>query len=220
MTTALVIGLVVSIPVGLIAAVRQYSWIDYLSNVTGLATVSVPGFFVGLAGLYLFGVKLGWLPTAGMVTPEAPASVGDVVRHLVLPATVLGLAEAAPLIRYTRASVLDVLHEDYVKTARAKGLREWRVLVRHAFPNALIPLITVVALQFPSLVGGAVVIEQVFAWPGMGTLAITAIFGRDYPTILALAAARPDDRDHRPQPQLRGRRPARRPRPPPGVGRP
>jgi peptide/nickel transport system permease protein len=186
MSTALLIGLVVSIPLGIIAAVKQYSWIDYLSNVAGLAMISVPGFFVALGALYIFGVKLHWLPTAGMFTPGEPRSLGDSARHLILPATVLGLAEAASLIRYARSSMLEVIHQDFVVTARAEGLHERLILIRHALRNALIPLITIVALQLPSLLGGSVIIERIFAWPGLGTLAITAIFARDYPVIMAI----------------------------------
>jgi peptide/nickel transport system permease protein len=186
MSTALLIGIVVSIPLGIAAAVKQYSWIDYLSNVLGLAMVSVPGFFVALGALYVFGVKLQWLPTAGMFTPAEPRTFGDSFRHLILPATVLGLAEAAALIRYARASMLEVLHQDFIVTARAKGLRERVILLRHALRNALIPLITIIALQLPGLIGGSVIIERIFAWPGLGTLAVDAIFARDYPIILAI----------------------------------
>ena len=121
-----------------------------------------------------------------MATIGAPSSIGDRLQHLILPALVLGLASAAPLIRYTRSSMLEVIHQDFVRTARAKGLSERAAILRHALRNALIPVITVVALQIPGLVGGSVIIEQIFAWPGLGTLAISSIFGRDYPTIMAI----------------------------------
>jgi peptide/nickel transport system permease protein len=186
MATALAIGVAVAIPLGVISAVKQYSALDYSIGLVGLLMISIPGFFLGLAAIYVFGVRLGVLPTAGMVTVGAEPSAGDLLQHLILPATVLGLAEAAPLIRYARSSMLEVIRQDYVRVARAKGLGEWAVIGRHALNNALIPLITVVALQFPVLVGGSVIIEQIFAWPGMGTLAISAIFGRDYPVIMAI----------------------------------
>jgi peptide/nickel transport system permease protein len=186
MGTALLIALVVGIPTGILAAVKQYSWLDYLSNAIGLAVISVPGFFIGLAGIYIFALRYPLLPTAGMSTIGAPPSLPDRLHHLVLPAAVLGLAEAAPLIRYARSSMLEVIHQDFVRTARAKGLNARAVLIRHALRNALIPVITVVALELPSLVGGAVIIEQIFSWPGVGSLAISAIFGRDYPTIMAI----------------------------------
>jgi len=185
MLAAMAIGIGVGVPIGILSAVKQYSFLDYLSTLLGLVMISVPSFFLGLGGIYLLSLKLGWLPTAGMVTIGAPPSLLDSLHHLVLPAAVLGLAQAAPLIRYARSSMLEVIRQDYVKTARAKGLFERAVLLGHALPNALIPIITVIALHLPALVGGTVIIEQIFAWPGMGTLAITAIFGRDYPVIMA-----------------------------------
>jgi peptide/nickel transport system permease protein len=184
MLTALAIGIVVGVPVGTLSAVKQYSWLDYIATIFGLIMISVPSFFLGLGGIYLLSLRLGWLPTAGMATIGAPPSFPDALHHLFLPAMVLGLAQAAPLIRYARSSMLEVIRQEYVRTARAKGLRERLVMARHALPNALIPIITVVALNLPALIGGTVIIEQIFAWPGMGTLAITAIFGRDYPVLM------------------------------------
>ncbi len=186
MFTALLIAVLVGVPIGVLAAVKQYSWLDYVSNLAGLAVISIPGFFLGLMAIYVFALKLQVLPTAGMATVGEEPSLLDQLRHLILPALVLGLAEAAPIIRYARSSMLEVIHQDYVRVARAKGLPEWVVLGVHALRNALIPLITVVALQLPALVGGAVIIEQIFNWPGMGSLAISAIFSRDYPTIMAI----------------------------------
>lgn len=185
MLTAMAIGIGIGVPIGILSAVRQYSFLDYFATILGLVMISVPSFFLGLGGIYLLSLKLGWLPTAGMVTIGTPPSFLDSLRHLILPASVLGLAQAAPLIRYARSSMLEVIRQDYVKTARAKGLLERTVLLSHALPNALIPIITVVALHLPALVGGTVIIEQIFAWPGMGTLAINAIWERDYPVIMA-----------------------------------
>lgn len=186
MGTALLLSLLIAVPVGVLSALRQYSPLDYIVTVLGFAAVAVPGFFLGLVAIYLFALKLGWLPTAGMNTIGQPITLADSFKHLVLPATVLGLAEAAPLIRYVRSSMLEVVRQEYVTVARAKGLRESVVIVRHALRNALIPLITVVALNVPRLLGGTVIIEAIFAWPGMGTLAITAVRGRDYPVIMAV----------------------------------
>jgi peptide/nickel transport system permease protein len=121
-----------------------------------------------------------------MSTIGQPNTFVDSFKHLILPAAVLGLAEAAPLIRYTRSSMLEVIRQDYVNTARAKGLRERAVILRHALRNALIPLVTVVALNLPRLLGGTVIVEAIFTWPGMGTLAIDAVRGRDYPIIMAI----------------------------------
>src|SRR5262249_14784903 len=159
--TALVIAIIVGIPVGILSAVKQYSVLDYVSTVSGLIMISVPSFFLGLAGIYLLSVKLGWLPTAGMATIGAPPSLLDSLHHLVLPAAVLGLAQAALLIRYSRASMLEVIRKDYVRTAWAKGLHDRAVILRHTLPNALIPIITVIALHLPSLVAGTVIIEQI-----------------------------------------------------------
>ena len=186
MLLALTIALLVAIPAGVISALKQYSLLDYIVTAFGFLAISIPSFFLALAAIYVFAVKLGWLPAAGMYTVGQPPTLGDALRHLVLPATVLGLAQAAPLIRYTRSGMLEVIRQDYVTVARAKGLGERLVIFRHALRNALIPLVTVVALQLPALLGGTVIIEAVFAWPGMGTLAITAIRGRDYPTIMAI----------------------------------
>jgi peptide/nickel transport system permease protein len=186
MLLALTIALLVAVPAGVVSALKQYSLLDYIVTAFGFLAISIPSFFLGLAAIYIFAVKFGWLPAAGMYTVGQRPTVGDALRHIVLPATVLGLAQAAPLIRYTRSGMLEVIRQDYVTVARAKGLAERLVIFRHALRNALIPLVTVVALQLPALLGGTVIIESVFAWPGMGTLAITAIRGRDYPTIMAI----------------------------------
>ncbi|HEX5417785.1 MAG TPA: ABC transporter permease [Chloroflexota bacterium] len=186
MLTALILAIVVAIPVGVLSALKQYSILDYVVTIAGFAAVCIPSFFLGLLGIYIFALRLGWLPTAGMATVGQPPSFVDAVRHLILPAVVLGLAEAAPLIRYARSSLLEVIRQDYVTVARAKGLGERAVLYRHALRNALIPLVTVIALRLPRLLGGTVIVEAVFAWPGMGTLAITAVRERDYPVIMAI----------------------------------
>lgn len=186
MLTVQILALFIAVPIGILSAVRQYSMLDYLATIFGFASISIPSFFLALVGIYIFAVKLRWLPTAGMRTIGEPPSLLDSLHHLILPAAVLGLAQAAPLIRYTRSSMLETIRQDYVRVARAKGLAEHVVIYRHALRNALIPLVTVVALTLPQLLGGTVIIEQVFSWPGMGTLAITAVRGRDYPTIMAI----------------------------------
>jgi peptide/nickel transport system permease protein len=186
MLTVQLISLAIAIPIGIISALRQYSFLDYLVSVLGFAAISIPSFFLALGGIYIFGLRLGWLPTAGMRTIGEDPSFWDSVHHLILPAGVLGLANAAPLIRYVRSSMLEVVRQEYVGVARAKGLSERAVILRHAARNALIPLITVVALGLPAIVGGTVIIETIFAWPGMGQLAITAVRARDYPMIMAL----------------------------------
>jgi len=186
MSTALLLSLIIAVPLGVLSAIRQYSFLDYFATVSGFTAISIPSFFLSLAAIYVFALKLNWLPSSGMVTVGQTATFGDGAKHLILPALVLGLAEAAPLIRYTRSSMLEVIRQDYVTTARAKGLREGAVIWRHALRNALIPLVTIVALNLPRLLGGTVIIEAIFAWPGMGTLAITAVQARDYPVIMAI----------------------------------
>jgi peptide/nickel transport system permease protein len=186
MGTALLLSLIIAVPLGVLSAIRQYSFLDYFATVSGFTAISIPSFFLSLAAIYIFALKLNWLPSSGMTTVGQPATFGDGAKHLILPALVLGLAEAAPLIRYTRSSMLEVIRQDYVTTARAKGLREGAVIWRHALRNALIPLVTIIALNLPRLLGGTVIIEAIFAWPGMGTLAITAVQARDYPVIMAI----------------------------------
>lgn len=186
MLAAQIIAIIISIPVGVMSALRQYSLLDYGATVLGFAAISVPSFFLSLGGIYLFALKLPLLPAGGMVTVGQDPTIADALWHLILPAFVLGLAEAAPLIRYTRSSMLEVIRQDYVRTATAKGLRERTVVYQHALRNALIPLVTVIALNLPRLLGGTVIVEAIFAWPGMGTLAITAVRARDYPVIMAI----------------------------------
>ena len=183
MGTALLLALIIGVPLGLLAAIRQYSVLDYTSTVVSLATISTPSFFLGLAAIYIFSLKLNLVPTSGMFTAGEPRSLGDDLHHLILPAAILGLNLAGPFVRYARSSLLDVIGQDYLTTARSKGLHARLVIVRHAFPNALIPLITVIGIQVPALFAGAVVVEQIFSWPGMGQLALAAITQRDYPVL-------------------------------------
>lgn len=187
MTSALVVALVVGITGGVFAALRRNSGPDYAISTVSLAVVSVPSFFLALVGVYLFGLRLGILPTAGINDPGG--GWGQAFRHLVLPAGILGLSAAAGYVRWSRSSMLDVLGQDFLVTARSKGLSPGRVVMRHAFHNALIPLVTVVALNIPSMFGGAVIIEDIFAWPGMGRMAVDAIANRDYPVLMGFIMA-------------------------------
>ena len=186
MGLALLLSLIVGVPLGILAAVRRNTIVDYLTAVFSLGTISIPPFFLGIAVIYLFTLRWNLLPSAGMSTPGA-ATLGDLLRHLVLPVLILGLAAAGPIARYTRSGLIGELGEDYVRTAEAKGASRARVVLRHAFRNSLIPLITVVALAIPGLLAGAVVIEQVFAWPGMGQLAISSISQNDYPVVIGFS---------------------------------
>jgi peptide/nickel transport system permease protein len=184
MGTALLLAVMVGVPIGLLAAIRQYSVLDYTSAILSLATISTPSFFVGLAAIYVFSLKLNLLPTSGMFSAGAPRSVLDDLHHLVLPTAILGLNLAGPFVRYARSSLLEVIRQDYLTTARAKGLHAAMVVLQHALPNALIPLITVIGIQVPALFAGAVVVEQIFSWPGMGQLALASITQRDYPVLM------------------------------------
>jgi peptide/nickel transport system permease protein len=179
MTTAIVLAIVVGVPLGVVSALRPYSRLDYVLTTITMMLSAAPTFVLGLAGIYLFAVWLDLLPSGGIQTLGRPNTVADFVSHLILPASVVGLASAAPLLRYTRAAMLDVLNSDYVTTARAKGLLPPVVVLRHAFRNSLIPIITVIGILLPELVGGAVITEQIFAWPGMGQLAVRAASDRD-----------------------------------------
>jgi peptide/nickel transport system permease protein len=170
---AMLLALVIALPLGILAAVRKDSFTDRGAMLASLVGISMPNFWLGPLLIILFSLKLGWLPVSGR---EGPASI-------ILPAVTLGTAMAALLSRMTRSAMLDVLGEDYLRTARAKGLSERAVIVRHALRNALLPVLTIVGLQFGALLSGAVITENVFAWPGIGTLLIQAINARDYPLV-------------------------------------
>jgi peptide/nickel transport system permease protein len=184
MGSALVLALLVGIPVGMLAALRRNTWVDYTASFVSLLAISVPSFFLGLVGIYVFSLTLDWLPAGGLHT-TGQTGFGDLVKHLILPAAILGFAMMGPYVRYARSSMLDVLDQDYLTTARSKGLPFRRVIRRHGLPNALIPLVTVVAIQIPILLGGAVVIESIFAIPGIGQLVLDSIQSRNYPMVLA-----------------------------------
>lgn len=184
--TALLLSYLIGIPVGVIAATRRYSTTDYLATVLTFLGISLPTFFLGLAGIYVFSLRLRWLPVGGTMTLGGEGGFLDGLLHLILPASVLAVAGAGAVTRYVRSSMLEVLGQDFVRTARAKGLAEALVLRRHALRNALIPVITIAGLQVPALLAGAVITEQVFEWPGMGRLTIEAINQRDYPVMMAI----------------------------------
>jgi peptide/nickel transport system permease protein len=186
MGTSLLVAIALGVPLGILSAVRQYSLLDYLATIAGFVAISTPSFFLGLGLIYLVAVNLRLLPTSGMYTLGVDQSLGDLLAHLILPVTVLGLGQTPQILRYTRSSMLEVLRQEYVTTARAKGLPERIVLLRHTLRNALIPLITVVGLTLPNLLGGAVITEQIFQWPGMGWLAVRAVNGRDYPLLMGV----------------------------------
>jgi peptide/nickel transport system permease protein len=183
---ALLMSYVIGIPVGVLAAAKRYSAVDYLATVLTFLGISLPTFFLGLAGIYVFALRLRWLPVGGTMTLGGEGGFLDGLLHLALPATVLAVAAAGLVTRYVRSSMLEVMGQDYVRTARAKGVAEALVMRRHALRNALIPVITLAGLQIPALLAGAVITEQVFEWPGMGRLTIEAINQRDYPVLMGI----------------------------------
>lgn len=183
---SVLVAVTLGIAGGVAAAVRKGTWIDQTVTVAAFLSVATPPFFLGLALIYLFSLKLGILPTGGLGRLGGGGGPLDAVRHLVLPATVMALPLMAEVLRYTRGSMLDVLAFDFVRTAHGKGASPARVRYRHALRNALLPVITVTALAIPALLGGAIVTETVFQWPGLGTLTIEAVLQRDYPVILAV----------------------------------
>jgi len=201
MTTSLILSLVVAIPIGVISALKQYSKLDYLVTMGSFVGLSMPVFWFGIMMILVFGLKfkevgLPYLPVGGVVAARAyqipglgtvhPGTPLDRILHLTMPTIVLSLLYMAAWSRYTRASMLEVLRQDYVRTARAKGLRERIVVVKHAFRNALIPIITIVALQLPGLFTGAIMTETVFAYPGMGRLYYNAMTQSDWPVVMAI----------------------------------
>ncbi len=178
---ALTISVALALLLGVVAAVKQNTWVDQSAMTMALFGLSLPDFWVGLVMIYLFAVLLGWFPTGGYV--ELSKGVGPWLRSLIMPATALGLAQLGLLARITRATMLEVLRQDYVRTARAKGVPERRVIDKHALANTLIPVVTVIGIIVGILLGGTVVVESVFALPGVGRLIIGAILRRDYPVI-------------------------------------
>lgn len=184
MGTALAVAIVFGIAGGIISAVRRNSGLDIGLSVVAFFGISSPAFLTALVGLYVFSVLLGWAPSGGMLTPAAPFSIGDLVAHLILPALLLSIGHAALIMRYMRASLLEVLNQDYVRTARAKGVKEFWVIVKHAVRNALLPVVTLIGSTIGIAVGGAIFLESVFNWPGMGLLLISAVETRDYPVIM------------------------------------
>jgi len=178
---AMAISVLVAFPVGLLSAFRRRTAVDRAGTTFALFGICMPNFLLALLLIFVFGVTLRWLPISGYVDPlEEP---WDGMRSLILPAVTLGLALGAVITRTLRSSLLEALTEDYVRTARAKGMAEWRILRRHVLKNALLPVVTVLGLQLGTLIGGAVITEYVFALPGVGRLVVDAVFARDYPLV-------------------------------------
>lgn len=185
MGSALVIGIGVGAILGIVGAVKKYSFIDMFLTVIAFLGISFPVYLLGLIGLYVFALQLGWLPAGGMNTPGEGGFV-DTLKHLILPSLIISIQYVASTMRYTRSAMLDVMDQDYVRTARAKGLTENVILVGHALKNAMIPIITVIGSYIPGLLSGAVFIEAIYSWPGMGSLFVEGVESRDYPLIMGL----------------------------------
>ena len=186
MLTSLIVTMIVSIPLGVLAAVKQYSWADKI--ITTMATVgyALPSFVLGILLLYIFAIKLNWFPLFGRQSLGQEGNLPDFLRHLFLPVCSLAIQQIAGWSRYMRSSMLEVLQQDYVRTAKAKGLPGSRVLYKHALKNALLPVITLLGLSLPSLLAGAAITETIFSWPGLGYMAVQSVTANDFPVVLAI----------------------------------
>jgi peptide/nickel transport system permease protein len=183
---ALAVSLAGGIPAGVLSATHRYSLYDHSVTFMSFIGVSIPAFWLAIMLILLFSVELRWLPGSGMATIGDGFSLSDRILHLIMPALVLATTAMPQLLRFTRSAMLEVLSQDFVRTARAKGLPRQRVLYGHAFRNSLIPVVTIVGLLIPRLVGGAVITESIFGWPGMGQLAVSSAIGRDYPLVMGV----------------------------------
>ncbi|MCC6804090.1 MAG: ABC transporter permease [Anaerolineae bacterium] len=187
---SLALSFVIAVPIGVISALKRYTLLDYILSTAALAGISIPIFWVALLLIQVFAIQLDWLPATGMrdvrQTYTGLQASLDVVRHMILPMITLSLAQVASWSRYQRSALLDVLGQDYMRTAQGKGLRERRVLLVHALRNALIPMVTLLGISVPTVVTGAFITETIFSWPGIGRLGVEAVTGRDYPVIMAV----------------------------------
>lgn len=184
--SSLLLSIFIAVPLGIMSAYKPYSLWDYISTGFSFIGAATPNFFSGLVLIYVFSVNLKILPSSGMYDSSGSRTMGMLLTHMILPVLVLSIQQVGGLIRQTRGSMLEVLQDDYVRTARSKGCLEGRVLIRHALRNAFAPVITRIGSMIPFLIGGAVVTEQLFAWPGLGSLMVLSINGRDYPVIMGI----------------------------------
>lgn len=186
MGTSLALAVTVGTLLGVLGAVRRNSIFDYLATTGAMLALSFPTFWFGLMAIYIFAIQLRWLPSGGMYSFGEEGNVLDLLRHLILPVTVLTLVLIATWSRYARSSFLEVIHQDYIRTAKSKGLGAGRVLARHAFPNAVIPLVALLGVQLPTLFSGALVAETIFGWPGMGRLFVDALNMKEYSILMGM----------------------------------
>ena len=186
MGSAMSIAIIIGMFTGILGAFRRYSVFDYLATTGAMVALSFPTFWFGLMAIYIFSLKLGWFPSGGMFTLGGEEDVFDLLRHLVLPTFVLALVLVAQWSRYTRSSFLEVIHQDYIRTAKAKGIKGSKILFRHALPNAIAPLIALAGVQLPWLFSGALVAETIFGWPGMGRLFVDSLTMKEYPILMGM----------------------------------
>ncbi|MFE0442568.1 ABC transporter permease [Aerococcus sp. NPDC058936] len=182
----LIVAYIVAIPLGIYAANHKNTWIDHLLTTFSFAGVSMPNFFLGMLLIYFFSVELGWLPIGGRENLSGDMTFWQGLSYYVLPTIVLGASYCANMTRYVRSTVIGINEQNYMRTAVAKGLKEEEMIKRHTLPNALVPILTVIGSDIPRLIGGAVVTEQVFRWPGIGSLMMASINARDYPVIMTI----------------------------------
>lgn len=186
MGSGMALAIIIGMLIGILGAVRRYSIFDYLATTGAMVALSFPTFWFGLMTIFIFSLKLGWLPSGGMFTLGGEEDILDLLKHLILPTVVLALVLVAQWSRYSRSSFLEVIHQDYIRTAKSKGLSGRRILFRHAFPNAVAPLIALAGIQLPWLFSGALVTETIFGWPGMGRLFVDALTMKEYPVLMGM----------------------------------
>jgi len=186
MGSAMSIAIIVGMCTGILGAFKRYSIFDYFATTGAMVALSFPTFWFGLMAIYIFSLKLGWFPSGGMFTLGGDEEFLDLIRHLVLPTAVLALVLVAQWSRYTRSSFLEVIHQDYIRTARSKGIKGSKILLKHALPNAIAPLIALAGVQLPWLFSGALVAETIFGWPGMGRLFVDSLTMKEYPVLMGM----------------------------------
>lgn len=184
--TAFLLSVTLGVTLGILAAIFEGSRGDKAISAIASASQSIPGFFLCVLLLWIFSVTLGILPSSGMYGAAGKKTFSDLIRHLILPAGTMAFGQLGSIIRYTKSGMLEVMNEEYIKTAKAKGIGAAAVTIRHAFRNSLIPIVTVLGTELPGLIGGSVITEQIFGWPGVGTLMMTSVTSRDYPAIMGI----------------------------------
>ena len=183
---SIIISVLIAVPMGIFAAMKPNSLVDHVCSGLSFLTVSVPNFFAGLILVYLFAVKLSVLPASGMFTNSNYRTTGNLLLHMILPVTVLVFQQLGDLLRQARGSMIEVMSDDFIRTAKAKGLNKRQTVLRHALRNSLTPVLTTLGMSLPFIVGGAIVTEQIFSWPGLGSLMVLSINARDYPCIMGI----------------------------------